>query len=68
MSSDIDIVQRLEAELDDPQGHVVLSTTVDADLLRDAISEIVRLRAERDHAQVQANHLADRLIKYVRRG
>lgn len=45
MSGDIDIVQRLEAELDDPQGHLVLSTTVDGDLLRDAIREIKRLSA-----------------------
>jgi len=39
-----DIVKRLETELDDPQGHIVISTTVDADLLRDAADEIVRLR------------------------
>ena len=40
-----DIVERLQAELDDPQGHIVISTTVDADLLRDAKAEIERLRA-----------------------
>ena len=39
-----DIVKRLQAELNDPQGHIVISTTVDADLLRDARDEITRLR------------------------
>lgn len=30
-------------------------------------AEVVRLRAERDHAQVQADHLAQRLIREARR-
>lgn len=30
--------------------------------------ELIRTRAERDHAQIQANHLAQRLVKEARRG
>lgn len=30
--------------------------------------ELIRTRAERDHAQVQADHLAQRLVKEARRG
>jgi hypothetical protein len=38
------LVDRLKAVLDAPPGHHVFSTTVDADLLREAIAEIERLR------------------------
>jgi hypothetical protein len=42
-----DIVERLAAEFaPENDGQIVLSTTVDADLLRDAKDEIERLRAE----------------------
>ena len=48
MSSE-DIVERLAAEFaPEHDGQIVLSTTVDADLLRDAKAEIERLRAAGD--------------------
>ena len=54
-----DIVERLQAELDDPQGHVVISTTVDADLLRDAKAEIERLRSEVTRLRAAGDALAE---------
>jgi hypothetical protein len=44
--SERDITERLAAEFaPEHDGQIVLSTTVDADLLRDAKAEIERLRA-----------------------
>lgn len=63
-------VRRLTKELAEERAECmeqVKLVVMFADRCERLRAEVVRLRAERDHAQVQADHLAKRLIEEARR-